>query len=149
MDHKTMKEKLFTLVDGEWDSAARKEVEAHLSGCPECRQFTEQWARTAGVFFKVPKPEPSEFFVRQVMARIDALTTPKPVVALRSNLHLRWLIPVAGLAFLFLVILRPAPPAVSMDTLLLQDASNGSSWVFSNNAPTADETLQLVMEEQT
>ncbi len=155
MGHKTIKEKLFALYDGELDPAARKEVEAHLSGCPECRELHGRWAKTAKVLFSSPAAKNSpqdesaglladEFFVKSVMSRIRERQAPKPAIS--RDIYLRWLVPAIGLALMLLAVLPPAPQVVSMDTWLFQDAGSRSSWLFSNNALSADETLQFVME---
>ena len=148
MNHETLKEQLFSLYDGELDAAARKEVEAHLAGCQECREFSAQWAATAKVLFKRPKPESTEFFVRQVMERVHALETPKP--SMGWQLSLRWLaVPALGLAALFLLTLTPSLQSPSTETLLMGGgADSASQWIFSfsKESPKADEVLGYVME---
>ncbi len=144
MDHKAIKEKLFDLYDGELEAVAREEVQTHLAGCLECRELYDGWANTAQLFFQAPKPEPSEFFIRGVMNRIHELETPKP--ARDWSLAFRWLVPAIGFALVFFALMPSAPPALSMDTLLFQEANGYLSWALSNKAPTPDETLQFVME---
>ena len=144
MDHQTIKEQLFALYDGELDAAARKEIESHLGGCTECREIYERWTKTAKAFFKAPTVHPSEFFVRQVMGRIQGSEVPRRVPT--WNITLRWLVPVIGVAAMFFVVMRPAPNLFSMDALLLGSQDMGASLLY-EKAPTVDETLEFVMEE--
>ena len=131
MDHKSMKEQIFALYDGELSAAARKEVEAHIALCGECRELYEGWAKTAKAFFKkAPEPASSEFFVRQVMNRVHELEAPKP--ARDWGLSLRWLVPAAGLALMFLAVMPITPQVVPMDAMLFQDTNGAPSWEFSN-----------------
>ena len=145
MDHKTLKQQLFALYDGELAGESRLEVESHLAGCAECQRLYGQWSKTAKVFFKVPEPATSEFFVRSVMNRIQALETPKP--AIRWEFSFRWFATAVGLAALLLVLMPQAPQALSMD-MLFQDNSAASSLLLSNKAMTSDDTLQFLMEGQ-
>lgn len=144
MDHSTMKDKLYALYDGELDAAERREVETHMAGCTGCRQFYERWAKTAQACFKAPKVSVSEFFVTSVMNRIHALEVPRP--AFRWGLQLGWLVPALGVAIVLLALMLPAPEVVTMDALLSQETGSRTSWLFSNHAPSSDETLQFVME---
>lgn len=139
-----MKDKLFALYDGELDQASRWEVEAHMEGCQECRELHQRWTQTSKILFKASKPASSEFFVRSVMNRIHELETPKP--AFRWNITIPWLIPAAGLLLMILTIMPVAPEAMTMDAFLMQQTSGHLSWALSHTAPSADDTLQFVME---
>ena len=148
MEHSAIKEQLFAFYDGELGPAIRQDVESHLSICQECRELYQNWAKTAKVLFPVPKPQHSEFFVHQVMERIYGIEAPQKQLKVRFGLFPRplvWLVPAFGLAVALLSVMPPLPQEVPMD-LLLQSTSSRSSWAFSNHTPTADETLQLVME---
>ncbi len=144
MDHAAIRERVFAFYDGELAGDARQEVEAHLQGCPECRAMVERWTATAGVFFKKPQPDTSEFFVQRVMDRIETQQRPRP--ALRWRVELRWLVPALGLTAMLFVVMQPAQQPVSVEMLLLGDTGGATSWVLSNGAPTADEMLGLAME---
>ena len=148
MDHKTLKERLFALYDGELEAAEREKMRSHLDGCLECRELYERWTKTAKVFFKAPKSGTSEFFVQRVMDRIHTLEAPKHR-APGWNVSLQWLVPaVGGLALLFLAVVLPAPQTVSIDAMLFQEASGRPLLAFSDDALSTDETLQFVMEGQ-
>ena len=144
-DHAQMKEKLFALYDGELEGPAKVEAEGHLNECAQCRTLFEGWSKTAKMLFPEPEPLESEFFVRRVMERVNALDALRPV----SRKHyLRWLVPALGLATLFLVLRQPVQEPLSVEMLLLSDVSGPASWVFSNAKPTADEILGFAMEDE-
>src|SRR5882724_3025232 len=67
---------ILDLQDGKLSEPARRGVEAHLAGCPACRQFSEDFqsldAALAGEF--QPKELPVSFKVA-LLSRIDAATT--------------------------------------------------------------------------
>ena len=145
MNHTVMKEKVFALYDGELVGDARREVETHLQGCPECRALYARWTAAAKVVFKEqPNPETSEFLVRQVMDRIETWERPRPV--LRRQGYLRWLVPVLGVTAMLFAVIRPPQQPVSVEALLLEDTSSPASWVLSNTTPTADEIFSFTME---
>jgi len=144
-----MKDRILALYDGELDEATGREVRAHLTDCPECRELYEGWEKTAKLMFAAPKPAASEFFVQSVMNRIHELAEPKRESRLRWNISLEWLVPAVGLALLFLAVL-PFPSSsgvLTMETFLLQDTGGPSAIFLSGSAPTVDDTLQFVMEE--
>ena len=147
MNHAAMKEKVFALYDGELDPSARQEVEAHCGECLECRAMQQHWKAAAGVFFREPPPLSSEFFVQRVMDRIELWERPLP--AARRNAPLRWLVPALGLAAgLFVLLLWPmqAQQPVSVEMLLLEGTPGPTSWVLSNETPTADQMLGFTLE---
>jgi len=145
MDHSILKDQLFALYDGELDPASRRDVEAHLAGCRECRESYDRWVMTTKAIFQVPKPATSEFFVRTVMNRIHELESPRPVR--RWDLSLRWLVPAIGMAFALFLAIMPTSQTMSMDNFLFQEMSGHLSWVYSNRSPNNDETLQFIMGE--
>ncbi len=142
MNHDTLKERIFALYDGELDANARKEAEVHLAACVECREIYAGWSKTSAALFRAPKAEPSEFFVRQVMARVHELKKPQRPAGWKVSL--RWLVPAVGMAALFLMVMRPAPVYLSMD-MMLTDSPDIHSFAFYGDAPTQDETLEFVM----
>jgi anti-sigma factor RsiW len=142
MDHETLRKRLYELYDGELDGAARKELEAHLTLCSECRERIDRWAETSRLIFQTPKPQPSEFFVRTVMSRIQELESQNPAPG--WGISLGWLIPaISALGLLFLAT-QPAPIPVSMDLLLSGSQDIGSA-IIVGRAPTTDEALEFVM----
>ena len=114
-------DQLFTLYDGALAGAARREADAHLAACLICRETLGQWQRTAKAFFRAPAIHPSEAFVQQLMARIDALARPRQSAPRLT--WLRWLVPAVGLAGVLLLI-RPLEHAISVETLLLGEESD-------------------------
>jgi len=148
MDHKTIKEQLYALYDGELDALARKEAESHLADCMECRELYQGWAKTARVLFPNPKLQPSEFFVNQVMDRVRALEVPGR--KLGWGLSLPWIVPAVGIAAM--VLLAPVAPPPSLTLLSTAAMLTGdridadSQWMFSNKQMKSDEVLGFVME---
>ena len=131
MNHDAMKNMLFALYDGELAVADRREAEAHLAGCADCRQASVRWQRTARALFRAPDIHASDAFVRRVMGRIDALEEPRRAAPWIATL--RWLAPAVSLAGLLLVI-GPMERAVSVETLLLGEET--------------DDALGFIMEAQ-
>lgn len=70
MNHEEVRQSLDAYHDGELSGAARREVEAHLSACPECRRSLADWRKAAAVLFRPPEVSASEPFVRAVMDRV-------------------------------------------------------------------------------
>ena len=145
MDHDTLKEKLFTFYDRELTGEARREVEAHVANCSECRDAYAQWQQTASVLFRVPDVQTSDVFVHQVMGRLTASVRPRRAA---PWLEMRWLIPVVGLAGLLLLMLSLAQHPVSLEALLLADGPENmpAQFVLASDTPSADDVLGLVME---
>jgi len=145
MSHDTPKEKLFAFYDGELTGEARREVEAHVANCSECRDAYAQWQQTANVFFRVPNVQTSDAFVHQVMGRLTASVRPHRAA---SWMEMRWLIPAAGLAGILLLVLGSAQHSVSLEALLLADGPENmpAQFVLASDTPSADDVLGLVME---
>ena len=148
MSHDAMKDKLFALHDGELTGAARREVEAHLDGCTECRAIYERWTRTSRALFRVAEPRASEAFVDRVLDRI-AGSEPRHWTA-PWVVDLRWLVPAVGLAVLLVLVSGPKEPRVSVDALLLEDGREGGSaqLMLAQDTPSSEEVLGFVMEGQ-
>lgn len=145
MDHKAIKEKLFDLYDGELAPDERREAEAHLSACLECRELYEGWQKTAKALFKASKPQTSEFFIRQVMSKIHESEKPKEVGG--WGVSLRWFVPSVGLAAILFAVMPLSETPLSMDMLLLNPQDAGSSLLYGKTL-TMDDTLDFVIGEQ-
>src|SRR5689334_21757642 len=98
MNHDLLREKLFVYFDAETAAEEKREVEAHVDLCADCREIFKRWQTAAGVFQQAGN-RPSEGFVYQVMERIadsekrtSGVSVPKPV-------FLKWLLPVLGYTF--------------------------------------------------
>jgi anti-sigma factor RsiW len=147
-DHDLIRRRVLTCRDAELPEAERRELLAHVEGCPDCRAASRRWEVLAGAFFRVAQPPPSEPFVRRVMARVEAER--------RDSLSAwegawRWLVPAlgVGIAALILVVTTPwRESPVSTDTLLLaSSAGNGAFDVMMQQETTAGEVLGLALEQ--
>lgn len=150
VDHDRLKDRLWLLYDGELGEPERREVMAHLEACSECRETSARWGRIAGALLAPPHVQPSEQFVRRVMARVaEAQAEPLWLGAWR----LRWLMPAlgAGLAAATLLVFNlaawPDLP-VSTDGLLLADATGAqANGRLSNGEAQEDDLTVLLLEE--
>ena len=70
MDHDALKESIFLYHDGELPAAEKARVESHLAECRECSAALAAWRKASVEVFPRLEVEPSEEFVRGVMARI-------------------------------------------------------------------------------
>ncbi len=89
----------------------------------------------------------SEALIHQLMARLEALERPRRIPAWTQALQ--WLGPAGGLAGM-LLILGPAPRAVSIEALLLADGreSAPSQFALASEPPTADPLFGFLTEGQ-
>lgn len=75
---------LSAYVDRELDPRAAGKLEAHLSGCPRCREKLAELERVEAVLGAIPGREPSPFLWTRVKAGIDSQAEParsRPVFA--------------------------------------------------------------------
>ncbi len=64
---------LTAYLDGALEPVRRAEVEAHLTGCPACRNERDRLAAVLQIVSKLPAPpDPSPGFARAFWARLDA-----------------------------------------------------------------------------
>ncbi len=145
MDHAAIREQVFALYDGELAGPARQEAEDHCRQCAECRALYGRWAAMAKTLFRNPQVVPSEFFVQRVMDRVELLERSRQVV-LRPAMEWRWFVPALGMAAVALcLVLQPQRRPVSLEGLLFIEVPSPSSWVLSNDTPTAEDILKLAM----
>ena len=146
MDHRTMRDQIMALCDGELAGSERQAADAHLSACAECREWVAQWTRTSAVLFRAPAVAPSEVFVERVMRRIAA---PRPRSA-PSLTAARWLMPFFGaVAAMTLAVMFVPQGAISVDTLLLSDARDSSMLgdALTADQEAAEDMLAMLMED--
>jgi anti-sigma factor RsiW len=148
MNHDQIREQLQAFYDEELSGDARREVEAHLGGCPACRQELEEWDRIKGVWLRGPAVAPSDVFVRRVMDRIGA---ERGVVPFSPALP-RWLVPALGVAaaamFLFVAMPERDDMVAAEDLLLANGRSEHvTSAFFLPGRIDNDDLLNVVMED--
>ena len=165
MDHQAIHDQLFALYDGELTGAARHVLEEHLLDCAECRAIMAQWKHVAKALFQAPTLSTSEAFVRRVMQRVASspaqrFRLPVPRFRLHSTVRqagLRrwilqggWLLPIAGLAAIWFVMMRGfLPQTVSIESLLLSDGREPAvlQRVLTGERANAEDILGLLGEE--
>lgn len=147
-DHETMRAQIFALYDGVLTGEPRRRAEAHLAACADCRALRDRWAARAKALFAAPTVEPSERFVQGVMARIRPAASPAPVVrpAWRPVLDWRWLMPALAAAAVVVVLVgRPAPASVSVDTVLMGEPIGLLAWAVSETPTTTDDVVEWTL----
>jgi anti-sigma factor RsiW len=106
-----MQERLIAYLDGNADSATRRQAEEHLSACAACRQRAEEFRTLWNVLDEVPGVAPSLSFDAAVRQHVAAEANRRGLWA--------WLVPSPRLAFgvtallvlsIWLSSQRPAPP---------------------------------------
>lgn len=145
MDHVAIQNKLYEYHDGALDEKSAEAVKVHLLECPDCRELYSQWKKTVLAFFPKSCSEPSEFFVSQVMERIEVFesTSKKPLMVGRAQWG--WLVPAMGLAIVFMMLLQmPSNLYVSAESLI-DNPGDLRQAVFSATPYTSAEVLDFVM----
>lgn len=151
MDHEKIRKSLALYHDGELPPDQRRTLEAHLEGCPQCRDRLQELRGVARVFSAVLESEPSEAFVTRVMEDLGTLPEREPAPSGAAPAH--WLVP--ALAFgmaagLFLLSLPDTKTPVSTEELLLADSreSASSGWMLRAETPEDDDLLRFALEEE-
>lgn len=88
-------------VDGELSGEEKRELEAHMAVCPDCRAAGAQLAALRGAFPELEEDVPPEGFAQGVMDRIRAEEAERKVVPLFKRPQFRAL---AGLAACLVVV---------------------------------------------
>jgi len=70
-------ERLSEYIDGELDTAACAEVEAHTAGCGRCEEFIESLRRTVGLLHRVPRPEIPDQIKKEITEAVARLKNRK------------------------------------------------------------------------
>ncbi len=100
---------LVAYLDGRATDRERREVEAHLPTCSECRKRAEEFRLLWGVLDRVPVQEPSPAFDARLRARVAREPAPRGMFG--------WLVPsprlavVVPLLLLLSVWISSLPPA--------------------------------------
>lgn len=155
MNHDQFREALSALHDKELDARESKEILSHLEQCADCREAHQRWEKIAGTFFRAPQPPgraETEFFVQQVMKRLEPELSPAPF-GWWGWLEDRLMLPVlsVSLVAVLLSILMIQPESVaSTDALLLVNAQNHSigQWVLPPDPSNTDGMLTHGLEAQ-
>jgi predicted anti-sigma-YlaC factor YlaD len=153
-NHEQIRQRVFASLDGELPEAEIRTIQTHLEGCSDCRAAAARWATLARVFFRplTPPPSSSDFFVRRVMARVEAER--------REHLSVwegawRWLVPAlgVGVAALALVVTTPRDQSslspVSIDELLLASRTDNGAFneMMQQDIPDTEAVLGLALEQ--
>ena len=146
MEHAEASLHLDEYHDGELSAELSGEVRRHLDACPACRAALEERMALAGSLSRFVRTEPSESFVRNVMARVGAGREPAPA---------RWVMPAltagfaVALGFIVTGLSNPAeePVVTAADLLQAGTASGRLQIVESAESPTPDQVLGLFVEE--
>src|SRR5438046_2765576 len=104
-------EELSSYVSGELSEAERSEIEEHLRNCSECSQKVEEIRHLNGVLSEADVLEPSPFFMKRLLARVD---DERKIIAFRSRRTILWLAVAASIVFVvFLLSIQKetTPPA--------------------------------------
>ena len=145
MNHDLIKNDLSALCDGELSASRRGEVEAHLLTCAECRSFYENWkAVSTALFARRPEPASSDFFVRQVMDKIEI----PAVCPQKTWIPVQWFAPSVGIAAMLLLALVPSQTVSSAELLFVNGEDAQSQWMLSGASPKSDEVLSFILEEK-
>jgi anti-sigma factor RsiW len=116
MNHEKIKQRLWSLYDGQAASEDRASLESHLRDCAECRLMFAEWENVSEKLFSKPGlSDPSgEIFTQKVMIRVRALPQVQRIPAWKH--FIPWMVPVLGsaaLALWVLLYLLPATPGLS------------------------------------
>ena len=103
MNHKLIKEKLYTFLDKELSEQEHQEISLHIEECNECKDNLKLWQTTGRLLSFIPEPVPSEKIMTNVMKSVSSLSK-ETGFDLGKLLQFRWLAPSlsVGVAVLFL-----------------------------------------------
>lgn len=103
MNHKLIKEKLYTFLDKELSEQEHQEISLHIEECSECKDDLKLWQATGRLLSFIPEPVPSEKIMTNVMKSVSNLSKENSF-DLGKLLQFRWLAPSlsVGVAALFL-----------------------------------------------
>ena len=142
MDHKWFKTRLLDFQDSELPEQERRQILQHAEACPSCREQLEHWKGSRQALSHLLRVDPSEAFVGQVMARVEAIPVRQPAHWQRGLDRLtswipEWLYPEFGLTaaalFLFALTYFQQTP-VSAEALLLNRLPQEDQWIGLSHA---------------
>lgn len=154
MDHKTIKDNLFSVYDPETGNAERQEILSHCKTCDECRARMIQWDKLRQIFSKSDTLEASPSFVNSVMAHLPEKTW-EDIPSESRNLFPQikiphWLLMPLGYGFaiilMFIAIVSRQTP-VTAESILLADLPASSQWTVASETPNTDQIFSLSKEE--
>src|SRR4051812_3663991 len=105
MDHQDIKDKLSEFYDGELGARDAQAVEVHLAACAECTAQIQRFKMLSEQIIARPKVQVGEFFVSQVMRRIDSLEAKKAPLRI---VPIPWFAPLLGMAAMLLLTIVPS-----------------------------------------
>jgi anti-sigma factor RsiW len=143
MNHEQIKEKIFSLYDGEAPAEDREALEAHLQGCSDCRAELARWGQIRSGILLPLKVEYSEAFVHQVMRKVRSYES------IRWPQMVRWLVPalalsVSGFAGVMVYNLQPS---LSTESLLMSGPEQTLSHEWLNNLPDNDQLMNAMVNK--
>ncbi len=151
MNHKLIKEKLYTFLDKELSEQEHQEISLHIEECSECKDDLKLWQATGRLLSFIPEPIPSEKIMTNVMKSVSSLSK-EYNFDLGKFLQFRWLAPnlSVGVAVLFLCFtLIPKEAVITTENILLTSLSSDkamSSFFSSGEQP--DIGLLVDMNEE-
>jgi anti-sigma factor RsiW len=120
-------EELSSYVSGELNDVERRNVEEHLRGCSICTQKVSELRQLNEVLGEADVLEPTPFFTKRVMARVDE---ERKIIAFRSRRTIAWLAIAASIVFaVFLLSVRKEttpPPGIAHRRPAVHATSNQS-----------------------
>ena len=101
MNFKHPEEELSSYVSGELNDAERNQIEEHLRNCAECTEKVEEIRHLNEVLNEADSLEPSPFFTRRLLARVD---DERKIIAFRSRRTIWWLAAAASIVFVVFLL---------------------------------------------
>ena len=154
MDHNVASAALSEFHDGELPPQKRREVQAHLSVCDECRKTLETWRSTASRLFAPatpPTPTQTAAFAQRVLDLIEEQRQSRSLAWARLWSP-QWLVPALGVGLAATVFFL-APGSRSLqdpaEALMQQDdAETGFLSWLSGPAPSRSDAFSVMAGEQ-
>ncbi len=134
MTHLELENLASDYLEGLLEPALKREVEAHLSGCPSCLEMVGDVRRAMELCHSAPELEPSPWLVRKIM--LATVGERKPTLAerlaafFRPALQPRFAYGVAMALFSFSIIINAA--GVNLRHMSVEDL-NPRTWFFRAN----------------
>jgi anti-sigma factor RsiW len=137
--------RLFEFHDGRLDESESRKVLLHLGECAECRTTLETWRHASRELLSPLQVDSSDFFVSQVMRRVEALEESVPV---RQSWMPRLWIPALAFAavnFTWALMVTTRPSQVSTESLLVSSVDSNMSGLLEGQA-TEDQLLPTAVK---
>jgi len=101
MNFKHPEEELSSYVSGELNDSEGKRIEDHLQNCTECAEKVEEMRHLHEVLSEADVLEPSPYFTKRVLARVD---DERKIIAFRSRRTIFWLAAAASIVFVVFLL---------------------------------------------